>query len=273
MLIRQLLDRESSAFTYLLIDEPTRQAAMIDPVLEQLERDLTLIGELNAELRFVLETHVHADHVTSAAALAERTGAVTCASELGAACAERHLRDADTLVLGATVIRTLATPGHTSDSLTFHVQGHLFTGDALLVRGTGRTDFQNGNPIALYESITNKLFVLPDETLVWPGHDYRGHGVSSIGEERRYNPRIAGKNREEFAAIMSELHLAPPKLLQVAVAANLGCGREAVATARSERRGAGLKPEQELADRLEGVRRDGDVLGSDVHVTEVALQR
>jgi sulfur dioxygenase len=229
MLIRPLFDQASCAFTYLLIDEPTRQAALIDPVREQLERDLTLIYELNAELRFVLETHVHADHVTSAATLAERTGAVTCASELGAACAQRHLRDGDAIVLGATVIRTLATPGHTSDSLSFHVQGHLFTGDALFVRGTGRTDFQNGDAISLYESITNKLFSLPDETLVWPGHDYHGHAVTSIGEERRYNPRIAGKSCEEFAAIMRALKLAPPKLLDVAVPANLGCGRGAVA--------------------------------------------
>lgn len=227
MLIRQLFDQQSYAFTYVLIDEPTRQAALIDPVREQLERDLTLIHELNVELRYVLETHVHADHITSAGELAERTGAVTCASELGAACAERHLRDGDALVLGGTVIRTLATPGHTSDSLSFHVQGRLFTGDALLVRGTGRTDFQNGDAGALYESITDKLFALPDETLVWPGHDYRGHTVSSIGEERRYNPRIAGKSREEFAAIMRGLKLAPPKMLRVAVPANLGCGRDA----------------------------------------------
>src|SRR5450432_1235733 len=191
MLIRQLFDQESCTFTYLLIDEPTRQAALIDPVREQLERDLTLIHELNAELRYVLETHVHADHVTSAAALAQRTGAVTCASELGAACAERLLRDEDTLVLGTTVIRTLATPGHTRDSISFDVRDHLFTGDALFVRGTGRTDLQNGDPLSLYESITNKLFALPDETLVWPGHDYRGHALSSVGEERRYNPRVA----------------------------------------------------------------------------------
>jgi glyoxylase-like metal-dependent hydrolase (beta-lactamase superfamily II) len=230
MLIRQLFDKESFTFTYLFIDESTRQAALIDPVREQLERDLSLIGELNVELRYVLETHTHADHVTSAAALAERTGAVTCASELGAACAERHLRDGDELVLGATVLRTLGTPGHTSDSLSFFVPGHVFTGDALFVRGTGRTDFQNGDPVALYESITNKLFALPGETLVWPGHDYRGHAVSSIGEERRYNPRLAGKSREEFAAIMRDLKLAPPKLLGVAVPANLGCGRDAIAT-------------------------------------------
>ena len=225
MLIRQLFDRESWTFTYLLIDEPTRQAALIDPVREQLDRDLTLIDELDVQLTYVVETHVHADHVTSAAALAERTGAVTCASELGAACAMRHLRDGDALVLGTTVIRTLATPGHTIDSLSFNVEGHLFTGDALFVRGTGRTDFQSGSAVSLYESITNKLFTQPDETRVWPGHDYRGHSVSSIGEERKWNPRIAGRSREEFVAIMRGLGLPPPKLMSIAVPANRLCGR------------------------------------------------
>jgi sulfur dioxygenase len=226
MLIRQLFDHASYSFSYLLIDEPTRQAALIDPVREQVERDLKLVHELGARLRYVLETHTHADHITSAAALAQRTGAVTCASERGAACATRHLRDGDTLVLGTTLISALATPGHTHDSLSFHVHPHAFTGDTLLVRGTGRTDFQNGDANALYESITHKLLTLPDETLVWPGHDYQGHRVSSIAEERRYNPRLAGKSREEFAAIMGRLKLPPPKLLSVAVPANLDCGRE-----------------------------------------------
>jgi sulfur dioxygenase len=225
MLVRQLFDQESCAFSYLLIDEATRQAVLVDPVREQLERDLTLVHELNTTLAYVLESHVHADHVTSAAALAQRTGAVTCASELGAACAQLHLKDGDTLAFGATVIRVLATPGHTEDSLSFLVGPQLFTGDSLLVRGTGRTDFQNGDAIALYDSISNKLFALPDETLIWPGHDYHGHTVSSIGEERRFNPRIAGKSRAQFAAAMRELELPPPKLLRIAVPANLGCGR------------------------------------------------
>ena len=225
MLIRQLFDRESSAFTYLVVgDGPARQAALIDPVREQLERDLTLIRELNVQLKYVLETHVHADHVTSAAAIAARTGAITCASDLGAACAELHLRNGDTLMLGESPILALATPGHTRDSLSFRTHGHLFTGDALLVRGTGRTDFQNGDAAALYDSIT-ELFTLPDDTVVWPGHDYRGHTATTIGEERRYNPRFAGKTREAFVEIMQGLTLAPPKMLGVAVPANLGCGR------------------------------------------------
>jgi sulfur dioxygenase len=234
MRTRQLFDQASFSFTYLLIDEPSRGAVLIDPVREQLERDLTLIHELNVELRYVFETHVHADHVTSAALLVERTRAVTCASEFGAACAERRLQDGDTLLLGSSVIRTLATPGHTRESLSFHAEGQVFTGDALLVRGTGRTDFQGGDASALHASITRKLFALPDETLVWPGHDYHGHTVSSIGEERRYNPRIAGKTREEFVALMGELKLPPPKLLGVAVPANLSCGRDPVTDETSE---------------------------------------
>lgn len=225
MQVRQLFDQASSAFSYLLLDEASRQAALIDPVREQLERDLALVSELGAKLVYVLETHTHADHITSAAALARSTGAITCAPELGAACADRHLQDGDALPLGTSVIRVLATPGHTRDSLSFHAAPHVFTGDTLLVRGTGRTDFQDGDAAALYRSITVTLFGLPDETLVWPGHDYRGHTQSSIGEERRFNPRVANKSREEFIAIMHGLKLAPPRLLGVAVPANLDCGR------------------------------------------------
>lgn len=227
MQIRQLFDQASSSFTYLLIDEPTGRGALIDPVREHLQRDLRLIRELDVTLEYVLETHTHADHITSAAALAQRTDAITCASELGAACAARHLRDGDTLTLGTSLIQTLATPGHTRDSLSFLASRQVFTGDTLFVRGTGRTDFQNGDAASLYRSITHKLFALPDETLVWPGHDYQGHRLSTIGEERRYNPRVAGKTCQEFTTIMRELGLPPPKLLRVAVPANLNCGREA----------------------------------------------
>jgi sulfur dioxygenase len=233
MQVRQLFDQDTFTFTYLLIDEPTRQAVIIDPVREQLERDLALIAELGLTLRYVLETHVHADHVTSAAQLAERTGAVTGASTLGATCASRHLKDGDTISFGSSNLRVLETPGHTRDSLSFVAEGHVFTGDALFVRGTGRTDFQNGSADALYDSITQKLFVLPEQTLVWPGHDYRGHAVSTIGEERQHNPRLAGKSREQFATIMRELKLSPPKRIQVAVPANLACGREPTPNAQS----------------------------------------
>lgn len=231
MQVRQLFDQETFTFSYLLIDEASRRALIIDPVREQLERDARLLTELGIGLEYVLETHVHADHVTSAAALAERTGAVTAASRLGASCAMRHLREGDVIRFGDAALHVLETPGHTRDSLSFYAGGHVFTGDALFVRGTGRTDFQNGDASALYDSINLKLFALPDETVVWPGHDYNGHAASTIGEERRHNPRLAGKTREEFATIMRELRLAPPKRIHVAVPANLACGREAVTTA------------------------------------------
>ena len=225
MLFRQLFDHATATYTYLVADETSRKAALIDPVRETLERDLSLIRQLDLELTYVLETHVHADHVTSAAKLAEMTGAVTVASPLGAECATTRLRHGEVLRLGALEIKALATPGHTQDSLSFLVEDNVFTGDALLVRGTGRTDFQSGSASELYDSITKTLFSLPDSTRVWPGHDYRGHTESTIGEERRYNPRLSGKSHDEFVKLMAELKLAPPKNIQEAVPANLACGR------------------------------------------------
>jgi sulfur dioxygenase len=225
MLIRQLFDRETSTYTYLVADETTREAVLIDPVREQIGRDLRLVDELGLRLRFVLETHVHADHVTSASEIAERTGARTAASSLGARCAHIHLQDGDVLQLGALELRAVATPGHTRDSMSFVIGDHVFTGDALLVRGTGRTDFQSGDAGALYDSITGKLFTLPDATTVWPGHDYRGHAASTIGEEKRHNPRLAGKTRAQTIAILQALKLDPPKHIAQAVPANLACGR------------------------------------------------
>jgi sulfur dioxygenase len=228
MFLRQLFDAETSTYTYLLADPETGEAALIDPVRELRHRDLALLRELGLRLVLVLETHVHADHVTSAAALCDETGATCAASCDGAKCAGICLRDGDVLRLGSLEIRAIATPGHTLDSMSFLVDGNVFTGDALLVRGTGRTDFQSGDAGALYDSITRRLFELPEATLVWPGHDYRGHTVSSIREEKRFNPRLAGKTREEFVQIMSQLALAPPKRIAIAVPANLACGRAPV---------------------------------------------
>lgn len=227
LLFRQLFDRESSTYTYLLADTETGDAALVDPVLEQHARDLALLEELGLRLRFVLETHVHADHVTAAGLLRERTGARTVASARGAPCADQHVGHGEVLRLGATTITALATPGHTDDSLSYAIDGRVFTGDALLVRGTGRTDFQNGDPRALYRSLHEVLLRLPDDTVVYPGHDYKGFTSSTIGEERRHNPRVAGKTEEEFVALLNGLDLPPPKRLAEAVPRNRACGVEA----------------------------------------------
>ncbi|MFL5352788.1 MBL fold metallo-hydrolase [Archangium sp.] len=228
MLFRQLFDAETWTYTYLIADETTREAALIDPVAEQVERDLKVVGELGLKLVLVLETHVHADHVTGAGRLRELTGARVAASPSGAPCVDRQVRDGEELALGGLRIQVLATPGHTDDSLSYRVGTRLFTGDALLIRACGRTDFQNGDAGQLYDSITEKLFTLPEETEVYPGHDYAGLTVSTIGEEKRHNPRLAGRSREEFIAFMNNRKLEPPKKLDIAVPANRACGKPAV---------------------------------------------
>jgi glyoxylase-like metal-dependent hydrolase (beta-lactamase superfamily II) len=226
MILRQLFDADTSSYTYLLADETTRQAVLIDPVREQFSRDAELVQQLGLTLTHVLETHVHADHITSAGRFRELLGAATVASPLGAECASTRIRHGEVLEVGSLKLEALATPGHTKDSLSFLVGDDVFTGDALLVRGTGRTDFQSGDPGELYDSIQRTLFSLPDATHVWPGHDYRGHAQSTIGEERRYNPRLAGKSREEFIQIMQALQLDPQRKISEAVPANLACGHE-----------------------------------------------
>ena len=224
MQVRQLFDGDSSTYTYLVWDPPSRCAALIDPVLEQVDRDLTLVEELGLTLVHVLETHVHADHVTAAGLLRERTGALCCAGQHGAPCADRHLVHGDAVRLGESTITALATPGHTDDGLSYRIAGAVFTGDTLLVRGCGRTDFQNGDAGQLHDSITRILFALPDETIVYPGHDYRGQTASTIGEEKRWNCRIAGRDRDAFIAAMADLRLPPPRRLAEAVPANRACG-------------------------------------------------
>ena len=229
MIFRQLFDTESSTYTYLIADPLSRKAVLIDPVLEQTERDLTLVQELGLTLTYVMETHIHADHVTASGRLRERTGCQVATGAGGASCANVHVRHGDELRVGALTFRVLATPGHTDDSVSYLLDDRVFTGDALLVRGTGRTDFQNGNAGQLYDAITQVLFALPDETLVYPGHDYKGRTVTSIGEERRFNPRLAGKDRAAFIQLMAGLNLAPPKKLDIAVPANRACGLIAAA--------------------------------------------
>ena len=223
VLIRQLFDRETSTYTYLVADPVAGVAALIDPVREQIERDLALVNQLGLRLTHVLETHVHADHVTAAGALRERTKARTCASVAGAPCVDTQLRHGDVVRLGDLSITALSTPGHTDDGLSYTIPGIVFTGDTLLVRGCGRADFQNGDPGQLHDSITT-LFALPDATVVYPGHDYKGHTTSTIGEEKRWNARIAGKTRTEFIALMNGLALPPPSRLAEAVPANRACG-------------------------------------------------
>jgi sulfur dioxygenase len=224
MMIRQLFDHESSTYTYVIADAARGVAALVDPVLEQVERDLTLLEQMGLRLVAVLETHVHADHVTAAGVLRERTGATTYGSALGAPCIDVGLADGETVRVGEVVVTAVATPGHTDDGMSFLVPGAVFTGDTLLVRGCGRSDFQNGNAGQLYDSVTGKLFTLPDATVVYPGHDYKGHTSSTIGEEKRFNARLAGRDRAAFIELMGSLGLPPPKKLDIAVPANRACG-------------------------------------------------
>lgn len=224
MFLRQLFDAETWTYTYLVADERSGRALLIDPVREQAERDLKLIDELGFALEYALDTHVHADHVTGTGLLRERTGCKIVTGARGPESADLRLEHGATLSLGAVEVEVIDTPGHTDDSVSFRVGRNVFTGDALFVRGTGRTDFQNGDPRELYASVTERLFALPDDTVVWPGHDYKGHTQSTIGEERRKNPRIAGKAREEFVAIMDGLGLPAPRHLHEAVPANREVG-------------------------------------------------
>lgn len=221
MLFKQLFDTDSSTLTYLIAGSD-RHAVIIDPVLEQLPRDVALIKSLGLQLDFVLDTHVHADHITASNALKMETGAVSViAKNCGAPGYDRLLTDDEVLHFGGEQIRVIATPGHTLGSLCYLWRDRLFSGDTLMINACGRTDFQSGSAAQMYHSITGKLFVLPDETLLYPGHDYKGRRVSCIGEEKLLNTRIAGKSLEEFVAIMDNLNLATPRRIHEAVPANL----------------------------------------------------
>ena len=222
----QLFDVESSTFTYFLVDRATREAMAIDSVDRQVERDLALIKRLDLKLRYALETHAHADHITGAARLVEATGALSAApSGCGILPANVQMQDGDVLLFGvAEQLRALHTPGHTAGSMSFAWRGNVFTGDALLIDGCGRTDFQGGDAGALYDSIHTKLFTLPDITRVYPGHDYRGNAVSTIGWEKRHNARLANRSRTDFIDLMAHLNLPRPKMMDVAVPANRNLG-------------------------------------------------
>lgn len=225
----QLFDDVSSTYTYLLHDPVTREAAVIDPVIEQVERDLGVIQAHGLVLRWCIETHAHADHVTGTGQLAARLGARTAAPlHCGIDVAQHQVEAGDLIQFGGESLRALHTPGHTAGSVCYLWQhaGHhvLFSGDTLLIGGCGRTDFQGGSARELYRSITTQLFTLPDDTIVYPGHDYKGRTASSIGAEKRDNPRLAGRSEAEFIEIMDNLKLPQPRLIDIAVPANRQLG-------------------------------------------------
>ena len=222
----QLFDPASSTYTYILVDESSREGLIIDPVDEQIERDLATLEQHNIKLVWAVETHGHADHITSAWLLAEHTGARTAApAGCGIGTASVQLQDCDTLSFGGEQIRAMHTPGHTRGSMCYLWRDQVFTGDTLLIGTCGRTDFQSGSPEAMYDSLTNKLFSLPDATIVWPGHDYQGRSHTTIGAEKVGNARVAGKTLSEFVEIMNTLHLPRPRRFDEAVPANLTSGR------------------------------------------------
>lgn len=231
MLFRQLFDPETSTYTYLLADEVTRDAILIDPVLDQIERDIGLVRDLDLQLRYALDTHVHADHVTALGSLRERLGAQTVLShQTGVGCADLLVKGGDVIRFGGHGARVLETPGHTAGCISYVTldRAMVFTGDALLIRGCGRTDFQGGDPEQLYHSIHDQLFTLPAATLIYPAHDYKGRTASSIDEERRCNLRLGGgKTCAEFVAIMRALTLPRPRFMDVALPRNVRCGMAA----------------------------------------------
>jgi sulfur dioxygenase len=226
LIFQQLFDVESSTFTYLLGDRLTKEALLIDPVLENVDRDLKLMSDLGLHLLYVLETHIHADHVTGAGEIRKRTGAKSVLPvNSNADCVDQNIQDHEILRFGNFFLKALATPGHTDASFSYYCEGMVFTGDALLIRGTGRTDFQGGSADQLFESVMSRLFTLPPETEIYPAHDYHGFTSSTIEAEIQHNPRLGnGRSKEEFKEIMAALKLPYPKKIDTALPANLACG-------------------------------------------------
>jgi sulfur dioxygenase len=225
VIFRQLFDATSGTYTYLLASRRGGEALIIDPVLEKVERYLQLIRELDLKLLKAVDTHLHADHITGLGALRDRTRCITVMGEQSSVdVVSMRIADGDRLGIEGISLDVAYTPGHTDDSYSFIMPDRVFTGDTLLIRGTGRTDFQNGDPRAQYESIFNRLLRLPDETMVFPAHDYKGDTVSTIGEEKRYNPRLQVNSIDEYVALMNNLNLSNPKMMDVAVPANMRQG-------------------------------------------------
>jgi len=227
MIFKQVFDQKSSTYTYIIASAEGREALIIDPVLENVEDYIKLLTELNLKLVKVIDTHIHADHVTGAGKLRDKTQCVTIMGEHTPTDAvEIKVKDEEIIKLDQLKIKALYTPGHTSDSFSFLMDNYLFSGDTLLINGTGRTDFQNGNSKDAYNSLFNRLLKLPDETLVYPAHDYKGEKVSTIGKEKKFNPRLQVNNVEEYIEIMNNLNLKKPAAIDFNIANNIKLGVE-----------------------------------------------
>lgn len=271
MLFKQLFDKETWTYTYLIADTSSKEAAFIDPVNTQIDSYMALLAEHGLTLKYSFETHVHADHITASGLLRQRTGAQTCVSHKGGAqLADVQLHDGDVFKIGNEEIKAIATPGHTPGCTSYLWNDRLFSGDSLFIGGCGRTDFQGGSASDLYDSITQRLFTLPDDTLVYPGHDYAQRWVSNIHQERTTNPRLAGKTREEFIEIMENLNLPKPRLIDESVPANRYCGLDEeerqAAIALREHQGVGCEARMTMTGQ-------DLVAEAKQHITEVNVEK
>jgi glyoxylase-like metal-dependent hydrolase (beta-lactamase superfamily II)/rhodanese-related sulfurtransferase len=281
MIFRQLFDSVSSTYSYLLASRRGGEALIIDPVLEKVDRYLQLVAELDLKLVKAVDTHIHADHITGLGALRDRTHCITVMGEKAKVdVVSMRVAEGDKLAIEGVAMDVLYTPGHTDDSYSFLMKDRVFTGDTLLIRGTGRTDFQNGSARMQYESLFGKILKLPEETLVFPAHDYKGDTVSTIGEEKRYNPRLQVTSIDEYVDLMSKLNLPNPKMMDVAVPANMRVGlaqdeiaRKGWAVTAVQAQALVGRPDVALIDLRETSERDkhGTIQGS-VHAPYPDLQ-
>ena len=282
MIFRQLFDHTSSTYSYLMASRRGGEALIIDPVLERVDRYIQLLRELDLKLVKAVDTHLHADHITGLGALRERTHCITVMGEQsGADVVSMRVADGDRLDIEGLSLGVIYTPGHTNDSYSFRMPNRVFTGDTLLIRGTGRTDFQNGDARAQYESLFGRLLKLPDETLVYPAHDYKGDTVSTIGEERAFNPRLQVTSVDEYVDLMNSLNLPDPKMMDVAVPANMRIGLAQETVARngwalnaSEAMALIGKPDTTLIDlREQSEREKHGVIPNSVHLLYQDLRK
>lgn len=272
-MFKQLFDPATWTYTYLIADEATKEAAFIDPVNTHLDLYLNLLKEHGLTLKYSFETHVHADHITASGLLRQHTGAKTCVSKFGGAqLVDIEINDGDVFTLGEEKIKAIPTPGHTPGCTSFLWRDRLFSGDSLFIAGCGRTDFQGGDAGSLYDAITQRLFTLPGDTLVYPGHDYQQRWVSNIEQERTTNPRLAHKTREQFIDIMNNLNLPRPRLIDEAVPANRYCGLD------EEERAQAIKEREQSEATLSFMMQSSGTTGQDLvsmakqHITEVNVE-